>query len=660
MSTTKYLYDPFKPVFSPLTEALTGQGYEFETRLKAPVRKVNIFSHEVWLPKGVGFNPSTKELYAKKNRNSEQILNETVRVHATTPKADIAKLVIKLVNSLFALNDSLPKNEKSKTVNYSVCIQTPKKPTFSPTLSVVTNITGQKATARSVALSSFGGVDDALQVIAWTRDQLEDYSLSLEQGNSAPFTYDRSKEIVTSLTPSNTAIYTNQLETAFERYAENVGLLIDTQSKPVNSSWGEFAPFIDAVNDSITRAKQIKSSVSDAEIKKEKFHTQPHKTSGAVGVLVSLARRELNLQISAITGKTSTGSFQIKRFTLSKYTLKEAFELAKKAYLDAFSLPHPTTYQMNKEYESFQGALVRTLPSELLYQAGAALEGIQVVKQSKPVRMIELSKEEIAKLRSKKAKAEGKTQKAKAKKKKPTKPPETKVVDSDVASVVNDEIPPSSETKETVHDRSLTAIVGEPVPNVDELMAEAERLIQERLRLRSKHGHALDVLRDGEFGFTNFGNLPPTQDIRLADCQSCSSPATVIEEKGMYSCHCTKCTKKGALVPSLWRASLDWNSVNTLSIKVTDIPHFHLYGRSIETSYLYLENIEPLIVAQDELCQVETELAILQRKYKLELGTRYQKPGKSFKASIEAYRYWFNIAFEVVQRYRLVGRAWNK
>lgn len=659
MSTTKYLYDPFKPVFSPLTEAPTGQGYEFETRLKAPVRKVNIFSHKVWLPKGVGFNPSTKELYAKKNRNLKQILNETVRVHATTPKADIAKLVIKLVNSLFALNDSFPKNEKSVTVNYSVCIQTPKKPTFSPTLSVVTNITGQKPTARSVALSSLGGVDDALQLIAWTRDQLEDYSLSLEQGNSAPFNYERCKEIETSLTPCNTAIYTNQLETAFERYAENVGLLIDTQSKPVNTSWGEFAPFIDAVKYTITRAKQIKSSVSGVEIKKERFHTQPHKTSGVVGVLVSFARRELNLQVSAITGKTSTGSFQIKRFTLSKYTLKEAFELAKKAYLDAFSLPHPTTYQMNKEYEYFQGALVRTLPAELLYQAGGALEGIQVVKQSKPVRMIELSKEEIGKLRSKKAKAEGKSQKAKAKKK-PTKPPETKVVDSDVASVVVDEVPTSTKTKGTGLHRRLTAIVEEPVPNIDELMAEAEQLIQERLQLRSKHAHALDVLRDGEFGFTNFGDLPPTQDIKLADCQSCTSPATVTEEKGMYRCHCTKCTKKGSLLPSLWRASLDWNSVNTLLIMVTDIPHFHLYGRSIETSYLYLESIEPLIVVQDELCQLETELAMLQRKYKLELGTRYQKPGKTFKASIEAYRYWFNITFEVVKRYRLVGRAWNK
>ena len=194
----------------------------------------------------------------------------------------------------------------------------------------------------------------------------------------------------------------------------------------------------------------------------------------------------------------------------------------------------------------------------------------------------------------------------------------------------------------------------------DELMAEAEQLIQERLQLRAQHAHALDVLRDGEFGFTNFGDLPPTQDIQLADCQSCSSPATVTEEEGMERCHCTKCTKQGSLVPSLWRASLDWNSVNTLSIKVTDIPHFHLYGRSIETSHLYLEHIEPLIVAQDELCQIETELALLQRKYKLQLGTRYQKPGKSFKDSIEAYRYWFNITFEVVKRYRLVGRAWNK
>ncbi|MCZ4310307.1 hypothetical protein [Vibrio atlanticus] len=659
MSTTKYLYDPFTPVFPSLTEAPKGRGYVFETRLKAPVRRVKIFSHEVWLPKGVGFNPSTKELYAKKNRNSEQILNESVRVHATTSKTDVAKLIIKLVNSLFTLTDSLPETESTKTVNYSVCLKTPKKPTQSPALSVVTNISGQKPTHRDIALSSLGGVDDALQVISWTRDQLEDYSLSLEQGNPVPFTYDRSKEIVTSLTPSNTAIYTNQLETAFERYTENAGLQIEVQDKSESDSWGKFAPFIDTVNYTITQARQIKRVENNNEIKTEKFHTQPHKTSGVVGVLVSLARRELNLQISAITGKTSTGSFQIKRFTLSKYPLKKAFELAKKAYLDAFSMPHPTTYQMNLEYDQFRAALVRTLPSELFYQTGNALEGMQVVKPSKPVRMLELSKEEITRLKAKKAKAEGKTKKAKTKKK-VAKPTRIKDEISDVPDVAIDEVATSTETKETDLDCGITATVEEPVPNIDELMAEAEFLIKERLQLRSKHSRTLDVLRDGEFGFTNFGDLPPTQDIQLADCQSCSSPATVTEEKGMYRCHCTKCTKQGALVPSLWRASLDWNSVNTLSIKVTDIPHFHLYGRSIENSYLYLENIEPLIVVQDELCQIETELALLQRKYKLDLGTRYQKPGKNFKESIEAYRYWFNITFEVVNRYRLVGRAWNK
>lgn len=659
MSKIKYLYDPFTPVFPSLIKATKRQKYEFETRLKAPVRKVKIYSYEVWLPKGVGFNPSTKELYAKKTRNSEQILYEKGLVHATTSKEDVAKLIIKLVNSLFTLNDSLPQKASANTVNYSVCFKVPKKPTHSPTLSVVANISGQKPNIRNIALSSLGGVDDALQLIAWMHDQLDDYSMSLELGNSAPFNYDRSKEIVTSLTSSNKAIYTSQLKTAFERYAENVDLQIEAQDKSENASWGQLAPFIDAVNNSITQARQIKIVENNDEIKTENFHTHPHKTSGVVGVLVSLARRELNLQISAIIGKTSSGSFQIKRFTLSKYTLKEAFELAKKAYLDAFSLSHPTTYQMNREYELFKGALVRTLPSKLLYQTGRALEGVQVVKQPKPVRMIELSKEEITKLKAKKAKAEGKIKKAKTKKK-VAKPIKIKDVISDLPDVEIDEVATSIETKETDLDCGIAATVEEPVPNIDELMAEAELLIKERHQLRSKHSHALDVLRDGEFGFTNFGDLPPTQDIQLADCQNCSSPAIVTEEKGMYCCHCTKCTKQGALVPSLWRASLDWNSLNTLSMKVTDIPHFHLYGRSIETSYLYLENIEPLIAVQDELCQVETELALLQRRYKLQLGRKYQKPGKSFKESIEAYRYWFNITFEVVKRYRLVGRAWNK
>lgn len=657
MKAPKYLYDPFTPVFQPLVDTPQGQTYEFEVRLKAPVRRVKIYSHEVWLPKGIGFNPSTKELCAKKNRNRKQIFYEKGLVHPSTSKTDVAKLVIRLVNALFSFNDSLPMTDHSMTVNYSVCIKTPKKPTHSPTLSIVTNITGQKSTHRDVALSSLKGVDDAIQLVSWTNSQLEDYTQSLGTGASSPFVYDRAKESATNIRPSNIAIYTEQLVIAFKRYAENVNLKVEERSGPDDDSWGVLAPFIDAINESIAQARHSNSDDMNSVDPAERFHSQPHKTSGVVGVIVSLARRELNLVVSGVTGKTVSGSFKVKRFTLTKYPLREAFELAKKSYLDAFGLPHPTTYQMNLEYDYFRASLVRTLPSELLYQTGGALEGLQVVKLSKPVKTIALSKDEKIKLKVKRLKSEGKQSKINKKAKKIIRVN----AESPVMGNVAVDVAPTSTAENNGESRNnKMRVVEGSKANSEEMMEEAERLIKERLLLKSKHANALDVLRDCEFGFDNFGDVSPIEDIQIANCDSCSSPATVKEEKGMFRCHCTKCSKKGALLPSLWRASLDWNLGNLLSIKVIDIPHFHLHGRSIETSYLYLENIEPLIVAQDELCQVETELALMQRKYKLQLGTRYQKPGKAFKAGIEAYRYWFNIAFEVVKRYRLVGRAWDK
>lgn len=367
------------------------------------------------------------------------------------------------------------------------------------------------------------------------------------------------------------------------------------------------------------------------------------------------------LYVAGITGEKAGGFHTEKKFYLSEHELEDAFKMAKAVFHEAYDLPSLSKSQYINELNSFKGRLLLVVPQALLHQVANGLEGMSVSmgKYDKRPKLIDFSPIEAMWLRNK-LRNGGRFKGLHH----PNRRNKNQVTVEDVESldfaedILERSSPLSQEYKSVEpYENSKSTY---PAEENKQAKKEAAYLESEIKNLTVQHTAALAEFKDSGFRYGNFGGDSPIFGIFTADCERCGAKSEYQDLGGEFVVKCSSCSHKGAKLHSEWRAKLDWNRKNTHTISLLDIPHFHLKNRAIHTSLTFMASVEKLLFTELDKVHSKRDLALLQRKYSLELSERHSKPGKLFIERLEAYGEWYWITMEVLNRYALVGKKWNQ
>ncbi|ELA8176608.1 hypothetical protein RGL50_004134 [Vibrio alginolyticus] len=657
---SELIYDPFKPQFDLHFQGKTKANFKFEKRIGMPVRPVSVLNWTVFLIEGISYLPSMRAFKASKMNDGDIVYEKLVSLRQNPDKSEIATKLLKLTRD-FIEETSKYVSKLSPSSSLIIGINRKRNPALSPTLVVQFNLPNRQNVKRVKRLDKFSSYDEAIQFIIGFDRQIQKY---LESNNDAKFQFDKSiADPDSSVDDLDDRPYQQKLLVALQKYVHERGF---NYTKGIKYAPLQFKELTTAISDGLKAFRvaehQESSTHSDVISRKQR-------TTGVVGVKFKLDRRALELYVSAVTGIRDGGFHKEKKFYLSKYKLEEAFKLAKKAFHEAFGLPPQSRQQYLDDFNAFKGRLLLIVPQPLLYQVADGLEGhsIAIAKHSKRPTPIDVGPEEAKWLRFK-VRNGGKFKGGQH----PNRRKNSSIADlsgiecldfeEDLAELDANGYKGDNSDQTLIDnaqylDERLLSYSDE---EIQEAYKEAKLLINEINQLNELHLDALNEFKDSDYKYGNFGSASPVDVDFIADCERCGAKASYTATDGKHLVTCTKCTHKGATMFNEWRAKLDWNRKNSHMISLKQIPHFHFKNRTIDNSIRYMESVEKLLFTEIDKQNAKRDLALLQRKYKLEdLAERFSKPGKLFIERLEAYGEWFWISMAVLKRYQLVGKKWN-
>lgn len=653
-------YDPFKPQFDLHFHGKTKANFKLEKRIGMPVRPVSVINSIVFLIEGISYLPSMRSFKASKMNDGVIVYEKLVSLTQNPDKTEIATKLLKLTRDYIeATSEYVSKFVPSSSL--IIGINRKSNPALSPTLVVQYNLPNRQNVKRSRRLDKFSSYDEAIEFIAGFDRQIKKH---LESHKDGKFQFDKSiADSDCTDVDLDDRPYQQKLLVALQKYVHERGFIY---TKGIKYAPHQFNALTTAISDGL-------KEYSVAEHQERSTHsdviTRKQRTTGVVGVKFKLDRRALELYVSAVTGIRDGGFHKEKKFYLSKYKLEDAFKLAKNAFHKAFGLPQQSRQQYLNDVNAFKGRLLLIVPQPLLYQVADGLEGysIAIAKHSKRPSPIDVVPEEAKWLRFK-VRNGGKFKGGQH----PNRRKNSSIADFSGIECLNFEEDftelDANGYKSTNAD--LTLIENEQYlverllsytdEEIQEAYKEAKLLINEINQLNELHLDALSEFNDSDYKYGNFGTASPVDVDFIADCERCGGKASYTATDGKHLVKCSKCLHKGTTMFNEWRAKLDWNRKNSHTISLKQIPHFYFKNRTIDNSILYMESVEKLLFTEIDKQNAKRDLALLQRKYKLEdLGERFTKPGKLFIERLEAYGEWFWISMAVLKRYQLVGKKWN-
>lgn len=653
LSVKKIVYDPFVPQFSTVLDNKSrNTKYRLESRLNLPVRPVDFYGTTVYLIKGVTYSPALKSFMARKSVNKKVILNTTRFANDATPKAKVAEIILFLTRAYIEATENLSTDTSVvDTKSISISLIPKENSTLWPALRVQFSAQFGKNTSRSIGIDKIQKYEQALQFIAQFNDQVKVF-----KGHDNDHFEFRNDALPVEINDVESNEISKRLTKAFDRYFKKQGIKVADRND-FNDPSERFVQCIELIKQNLTHSVPIKTS-SSVDIA-----LRPQRSTGVVGVKFNLDRRNLVLYVAAITGEKPGGFHKEKKFYLSEHKLDTAFKMAKEAFHKAYSLPAPSRHSYLKDLNTFKARLVMVVPQPLLYQVSDSLEGISVTygKRDKRPKMIDFSPIEAMWLRNKLrngGRFKGLNHPNRRNKNNKVRIDDIELLNFDEDLQELSDAPQPKLSNEMNYVQFSKNAYSED--EIKEAYSEAKFLESEIEKLTTLHISALDEFKDAGYRYGNYGGDSPTFRIMTADCERCGAKSEFIESNGSFTVKCTSCTHKSAKLHSEWRAKLDWNRKNAHTVKLSDIPHFHLKNRAIATSITFMESVEKLLFSEIDKMHAKRDLALLQRKYDLKLSQRYSKPGKQFIEKLEAYGEWYWITMEVLNRYALVGKKWNQ